>query len=162
MKRKLDANDVPAPAAEVLAVKEDTTFAGLGLDSRLLQGIAKQNFHTPTLVQSKAIPLVLEGRDILARAKTGSGKTAAYLLPVIHTILKAKQVCPPGPKSCPTLTQVDFFDSIHDSPHPCPNPRIGRSSLQISRIPQLLLRQRCSSCQPHPKGLRCRPAIASR
>ncbi|CAL3970680.1 unnamed protein product [Diplocarpon coronariae] len=92
MKRKLDANDVPAPApaTELEGKKEDTTFAGLGLDSRLLQGIAKENFQTPTLVQSKAIPLALEGRDILARAKTGSGKTAAYLLPILHSILKRK------------------------------------------------------------------------
>ncbi|KAH7348806.1 ATP-dependent RNA helicase-like protein dbp9 [Rhexocercosporidium sp. MPI-PUGE-AT-0058] len=91
MKRKLDANDVPTPAAEVGGQKADASFAGLGLDSRLLQGITKQNFQTPTLVQSKAIPLALEGRDILARAKTGSGKTAAYLLPILHAILKRKQ-----------------------------------------------------------------------
>jgi ATP-dependent RNA helicase DDX56/DBP9 len=93
MKRKLDANDVPAPAEEVAGSKEVSTFADLGLDPRLLQGIAKQNFKTPTLVQSKAIPLALDGRDVLARAKTGSGKTAAYLLPVLHSILKRKQVC---------------------------------------------------------------------
>lgn len=99
MKRKLDVNDVPAPAEaeepkkdEVETRKEDVTFASLGLDPRLLQGIVKQNFHTPTLVQSKAIPLALEGRDVLARAKTGSGKTAAYLLPIIHSVLKRKQV----------------------------------------------------------------------
>ena len=93
MKRKLDANDIPVPADEIDGNKEESTFAGLGLDPRLLQGIAKQNFKTPTLVQSKAIPLALDGRDVLARAKTGSGKTAAYLLPVLHLILKRKQVC---------------------------------------------------------------------
>lgn len=92
MKRKLDANDVPAPAGEGEAILRDTTFANFGLDSRLLQGITKQNFHTPTLVQSKAIPLALEGRDVLARAKTGSGKTAAYLLPILNAVLKRKQV----------------------------------------------------------------------
>jgi ATP-dependent RNA helicase DDX56/DBP9 len=92
MKRKLDANDVPAPAVEVDALKQDTSFSDLGLDPRLLQGISKQNFQAPTLVQSKAIPLALNGQDILARAKTGSGKTAAYLLPILHSILKRKQV----------------------------------------------------------------------
>ncbi|TVY83556.1 ATP-dependent RNA helicase dbp9 [Lachnellula suecica] len=91
MKRKLDANDVPAPADEVEKQQDVSTFADLGLDSRLLQGIAKQNFQTPTLVQSKAIPLALEGKDILAEAKTGSGKTAAYLLPILHLILKRKE-----------------------------------------------------------------------
>jgi hypothetical protein len=93
MKRKLDANDVPAPAGEVDATKPESEFSSLGLDPRLLQGIAKQNFKTPTLVQSKAIPLALDGRDVLARAKTGSGKTAAYLLPILNSILKRKQVC---------------------------------------------------------------------
>jgi ATP-dependent RNA helicase DDX56/DBP9 len=93
MKRKLDENDVPVPAGDVDGQKEGSTFAGLGLDPRLLQGIAKQNFRTPTLVQHKAIPLALNGRDVLARAKTGSGKTAAYLLPILHSILKQKQVC---------------------------------------------------------------------
>jgi len=92
MKRKLDVNDVPVPATEVDDKQEDATFAGLGLDSRLLQGITKQNFQKPTLVQSKAIPLALEGRDVLARAKTGSGKTAAYLLPILNSVLKRKQV----------------------------------------------------------------------
>jgi ATP-dependent RNA helicase DDX56/DBP9 len=91
MKRKLDANDVPVPADEVEGQKSNT-FANLGLDTRLLQAITKQNFRTPTPVQSRAIPLALEGRDILARAKTGSGKTAAYLLPILHSILKQKHV----------------------------------------------------------------------
>ena len=96
MKRKLDANDVPAPAKEVdEAQKSEPSFARLGLDPRLLQGISKQNFKTPTPVQSKAIPLALDGRDVLARAKTGSGKTAAYLLPILHSILKCKLVCLP-------------------------------------------------------------------
>ncbi|TGO86231.1 hypothetical protein BPOR_0322g00110 [Botrytis porri] len=94
MKRKLDANDVPVPTEESDNTKENVTFASLGLDERLLQGIAKQNFQSPTLVQSKAIPLTLEGRDILARAKTGSGKTAAYLLPILHSILKRKELSP--------------------------------------------------------------------
>ena len=92
MKRKLDVNDVPAPTEEVGGQREQNTFATLGLEIRLLQGITKLNFRTPTPVQSKAIPLALEGRDILARAKTGSGKTAAYLLPILHSILKHKQV----------------------------------------------------------------------
>jgi ATP-dependent RNA helicase DDX56/DBP9 len=102
MKRKLDANDVPAPAEESEKTPETSTFADLGLDSRLLQGIAKQNFQTPTLVQRKAILLALEGRDILARAKTGSGKTAAYLLPILHLILKRKEVGSLNPTSDPS------------------------------------------------------------
>lgn len=95
MKRKLGENDEPVPTAnvETPSAKMTTTFADLGLDSRLLQATASQGWQTPTLVQSKAIPLAIDGRDILAKAKTGSGKTAAYILPILQAILKRKQVC---------------------------------------------------------------------
>lgn len=62
------------------------------LDSRILASLADLGFARPTLVQSKAIPLALEGRDILARARTGSGKTAAYCIPLVQKILSAKSV----------------------------------------------------------------------
>jgi ATP-dependent RNA helicase DDX56/DBP9 len=93
MKRKLDENGVPAPVVEESKAQEGVSFADLGLDARLLQAIAKQSFKAPTLAQKKAIPLAIRGRDVLARAKTGSGKTAAYLLPILHSILKHKEVC---------------------------------------------------------------------
>ncbi|KAI1484236.1 DEAD-domain-containing protein [Daldinia eschscholtzii] len=93
MKRKLDENDAPVSTtnAEAPSTGATATFADLGLDSRLLQATARQNWHTPTLVQSKAIPLAIDGRDVLAKAKTGSGKTAAYTLPILQAILKRKQ-----------------------------------------------------------------------
>ena len=59
----------------------------LGLDPRLLRALTKKRYRAPTAVQSQAIPLVLEGKDVAARAHTGSGKTAAYLLPAIHKIV---------------------------------------------------------------------------
>ena len=62
------------------------------VDSRILRALEDLGFARPTLVQSKAVPLALEGRDILARARTGSGKTAAYCIPVIQNILSAKYV----------------------------------------------------------------------
>ncbi len=123
MKRKLDENDVPAPIKEADGKKDEASFAALGLDTRLLQGIAKQNFHTPTLVQRKAIPLALEGRDVLARARTGSGKTAAYLLPILHSILKRKQVCLDVLPIANTADLSDIFNSMHLRLDPCTNPR---------------------------------------
>ncbi|KAJ3172786.1 ATP-dependent DNA/RNA helicase, partial [Irineochytrium annulatum] len=68
-----------------------SSFDSLDLDPRLLRAIAKLGFTTPTLVQSTAIPLALKGKDILARARTGSGKTVAYCLPVLQKVLAAKQ-----------------------------------------------------------------------
>lgn len=55
------------------------------------QGIAKLGWETPTTIQEKAIPLLLEGKDLLIRARTGSGKTAAFAIPMIQKILKHKQ-----------------------------------------------------------------------
>lgn len=107
MKRKLNEDQVPVPVP-VLEVQGASAFSALGLDSRLLQAIQNQSFSNPTLVQSKAIPLALEGKDILgtrgvildyrviadfiARSKTGSGKTAAYVLPILESILRRKTV----------------------------------------------------------------------
>ncbi|KAJ5384064.1 hypothetical protein N7517_001975 [Penicillium concentricum] len=93
MKRKLDANDVPSPDAAG-AEDQELDFEALNLDPRLRQALIKEKFTKPTLVQSKAIPLALEGKDILARAKTGSGKTAAYVLPILQAILQQKTADP--------------------------------------------------------------------
>ncbi|KAJ7210448.1 ATP-dependent RNA helicase dbp9 [Mycena pura] len=73
-------------------VDRKATFASFLhiLDARLLRALADMGFARPTLVQAKAIPLALESRDILARARTGSGKTAAYCVPVVQKILRAK------------------------------------------------------------------------
>lgn len=58
----------------------------------LFQALADLGWAHPTLIQEKAIPLALEGKDLMARARTGSGKTAAYAVPVIQRILTSKQV----------------------------------------------------------------------
>ncbi|KAL4906708.1 ATP-dependent RNA helicase dbp9 [Aspergillus multicolor] len=98
MKRKLDANDVPSPepteAGDQKNVDNAENFESLGLDPRLRQALVKEKFSKPTPVQAKAIPLALEGKDILARAKTGSGKTAAYVLPILQTIIQKKTIDP--------------------------------------------------------------------
>lgn len=98
MKRKLDENDKPSEvveaeeSAKAPADGEELSFTQLGLDPRLLQAVAKLKFEKPTLVQRKAIPLAVSGQDVLCKAKTGSGKTAAYVLPILASILKRKQV----------------------------------------------------------------------
>ncbi|MDD7198477.1 DEAD/DEAH box helicase [Parafannyhessea umbonata] len=62
------------------------SFAELGLDEHILRGIDALGFTTPTPVQEQAIPLVLTGRDVIASAQTGTGKTAAFALPILQLI----------------------------------------------------------------------------
>ncbi|XP_076758657.1 putative ATP-dependent RNA helicase DDX56 [Xylocopa sonorina] len=66
-------------------------FHELDLDDRILKAVAKLGWLEPTLVQEKAIPLMMEGKDILIRARTGSGKTAAFAIPLIQKILLNKR-----------------------------------------------------------------------
>ncbi|MEJ2678781.1 MAG: DEAD/DEAH box helicase [Gemmatimonadota bacterium] len=63
-------------------------FARLDLDPRLLAAVSDLGFTSPTPVQAAAIPVGLAGRDVLGSAATGSGKTAAFLLPILNTLLK--------------------------------------------------------------------------
>ncbi len=62
------------------------SFTALGLQPDLLRAVARQGYTTPTPVQREAIPLVLNGRDILAGAQTGTGKTAAFVLPMLQLL----------------------------------------------------------------------------
>jgi ATP-dependent RNA helicase RhlE len=63
------------------------TFKELQLDNRLIEALESVGFDNATPVQQQAIPLILQGRDIIASAQTGTGKTAAFLLPIIHKII---------------------------------------------------------------------------
>src|ERR1700710_519359 len=62
------------------------TFASFGLKADLLQGVADMGFTQPTPIQLDAIPPAMAGRDVLACAMTGIGKTAAFLLPILHRL----------------------------------------------------------------------------
>ena len=65
------------------------SFASLGLIDPLLKAIDELNYRKPTPVQQKSIPSLLEGKDMLAAAQTGTGKTAAYSLPIIQKIAES-------------------------------------------------------------------------
>jgi ATP-dependent RNA helicase RhlE len=66
-----------------------TTFEALNLDPRILQALAEEGYTNPTPIQAQAIPSVLEGRDLLGIAQTGTGKTAAFGLPILHRLAQA-------------------------------------------------------------------------
>lgn len=65
---------------------EKLDFAKMGLSDALLENLNQLNYTKPTLIQTKIIPLFLEGKDIVACSKTGSGKTAAYMIPLINKL----------------------------------------------------------------------------
>ena len=72
--------------------KEKTWFQrDFSLDSRLIKALSKLGFAYPTFVQSKSIPIILQGKDVLVRARTGAGKTAAFALPLLQKILIANE-----------------------------------------------------------------------
>ena len=66
-------------------------FLSLKLEESLIESLAKINFKTPTPIQAKAIPVALEGKDILGTAQTGTGKTGAFGVPLVNYLLKTKK-----------------------------------------------------------------------
>ncbi|XP_068891724.1 probable ATP-dependent RNA helicase DDX56 [Aphelocoma coerulescens] len=88
------------------AEAEAKGFEHMGLDGRLLRAVAELGWAVPTAVQAQAIPLALEGRDVLARARTGSGKTGAYGLPLLQKLLGIKEASPAVPQAVRALVLV--------------------------------------------------------
>jgi ATP-dependent RNA helicase RhlE len=66
-------------------------FEDLNLHPTLLKAVKDQNYITPTAIQQKAIPLILNRKDVLGTAQTGTGKTAAFALPILHHLMNEKQ-----------------------------------------------------------------------
>ncbi|HFC8024495.1 TPA: DEAD/DEAH box helicase [Neisseria meningitidis] len=74
-------------------------FADLNLDKNILSAVSSEGYESPTPIQAQAIPSALEGRDIMASAQTGSGKTAAFLLPTLQRLTKRSEKPGKGPRA---------------------------------------------------------------
>jgi ATP-dependent RNA helicase RhlE len=80
----------PVKAVEADLAVDQVTFADLGLAPEILKALADIEHFVPTPIQAATIPLIIEGRDILGIARTGTGKTGGFLLPALHRIFATR------------------------------------------------------------------------
>jgi ATP-dependent RNA helicase RhlE len=78
-----------------------TLFTDLGLAEPVIRAVTAESYTTPTPIQAQSIPIVLEGHDLVGIAQTGTGKTAAFVLPILHRLVE--QRTNPGARGCRTL-----------------------------------------------------------
>ena len=76
---------------DVKMLDADTTFAELGVCAEICEAVKKMGFTCPSKIQKESLPFTLKGRDIIGLAETGSGKTAAFAIPVIQALLENPQ-----------------------------------------------------------------------
>ncbi|MDD2878248.1 MAG: DEAD/DEAH box helicase [Acidiphilium sp.] len=78
-----------------------TLFTDLGLAEPVVRAVTAESYTTPTPIQAQAIPIILEGADLVGVAQTGTGKTAAFVLPILHRLVEKRSA--PGNRACRTL-----------------------------------------------------------
>lgn len=88
-------------SARYVTKTTNKTFAELGLSSTLLLTLEREGYTNPTPIQAQAIPILLNGNDLLGIAQTGTGKTAAFALPIVQGLMRNRII--PAPKSVRTL-----------------------------------------------------------
>ncbi|SDB97563.1 DEAD/DEAH box helicase [Paraburkholderia lycopersici] len=118
------STEAPAQAAETL---EGPTFASLGLSPEIVSALIAAGYKAPTPVQERAIPAAIAGRDLLVSSPTGSGKTAAFMLPAIERFAQlqktqAAQPREPRPNGTPGGAQGQQGDRRQRRPQPVARP----------------------------------------
>ena len=111
-----------------------TTFAELRLNEQILAGVDSLGFTVPTPVQEQAIPLVLAGRDIVASAQTGTGKTAAFALPVLQRIAGITPETPAAVEAPAAESTEDAGEAPSEEPKPKRRRRRRRRGASSSDI----------------------------
>jgi ATP-dependent RNA helicase RhlE len=89
-------------------------FDSLGLKPELLRAVGEQGYSQPTPIQQKAIPVVLEGHDLMASAQTGTGKTAAFTLPLLHK-LSERRAGHPRPRALILTPTRELAAQVHEN-----------------------------------------------
>ncbi|MDB5963185.1 MAG: box helicase [Massilia sp.] len=91
------------------------SFAALGLIDPLLRTLEERGYSTPTPVQAQAIPAVLAARDVFAAAQTGTGKTAAFALPILQMLTLSGQVSPNCVRALVLVPTRELAEQVHES-----------------------------------------------
>src|SRR5688500_15533461 len=86
----------PAPITRTQAAYDPSplAFEKLGLETSLIEGVRVRGFNATTPIQSAVIPIVMNGDDLIGCAATGTGKTAAFLLPILNRMLQSRAAAP--------------------------------------------------------------------
>ncbi|MEQ8315025.1 MAG: DEAD/DEAH box helicase [Gammaproteobacteria bacterium] len=90
-------------------------FATLGLSDSLLRAVAHSGYTTPTPIQLKAIPAILSGTDVMAAAQTGTGKTAGFVLPMLHQLAGRNRVQPGRARALILTPTRELAAQVHES-----------------------------------------------
>lgn len=91
------------------------SFKNLGLSNSLLQAVADKGYKTPSPIQVQAIPAILQGRDLMACAQTGTGKTAGFTLPILEMLNNGIKGKPKSPRALILAPTRELAQQIHDS-----------------------------------------------
>ena len=99
----------------VATASTGVTFATLGLNPAILKAVEEAGYTVPTPIQAQAIPEALAGHDLMASAQTGTGKTAAFILPALHRIAEPSAVRSKGPRVLVLTPTRELAQQVSDA-----------------------------------------------
>ena len=97
------------------AVNPTLTFATLGLHPSILKAVEETGYTVPTPIQAEAIPTIMAGHDLMASAQTGTGKTAAFILPSLHRIAEPSAIRSKGPRVLVLTPTRELAQQVSDA-----------------------------------------------
>lgn len=148
-----DENTSPPPQVVTETEEEEAkTFSSLGICTELCDACTKMGYKAPTAIQTEAIPLALEGRDIIGLAQTGSGKTVAFALPILQDLLNTSNASNRGNVQTPFALVIaparelvfqikEQFDALGET--------IGVRTIAITGGVESIAQARALSKRPH-------------
>src|SRR5690606_6062337 len=117
--RRLSLLLAPARAHSARSIALTSSFNTLGLSAEILRAVNEQGYTQPTPVQAQAIPVIIEGRDVMAGAQTGTGKTAGFTLPMLQRLsINATSSTSPAKRPVRALILTptrELAAQVHDS-----------------------------------------------